>query len=105
MSRAIIDSADWRRLREEILSREAVPSTLEQLSDRETLCRRISSDIAGIQPRASRLVCIRGFYWLRLWLENRDAESRVQGDIPTSSEDVFDRLYTIGPQSRTINPS
>ncbi|HEV2618907.1 MAG TPA: hypothetical protein VGU23_03100, partial [Acidobacteriaceae bacterium] len=63
------------------------------------LARKIASDITGIQPRASRMVRVHDFYWLRMWLET-GAMSRVEGRIPSGGipatrEDVVDRIYSV----------
>ncbi|HEY5056791.1 MAG TPA: hypothetical protein VII58_11565 [Acidobacteriaceae bacterium] len=91
----LLSHADWKSARGAILRCEPVRCSLERLPDRETLARRIASDLAGMQPRASRLVCIHQFFWLRLWLE--DASLRgPNGTIPPSREDMLDRIYTVG---------
>jgi hypothetical protein len=93
----ILNTAKWRAAQRDLLACTFIDASFEQLPDRDTLSRRIASDLAGLQPRASRLVRVHQSYWLRLWLE--DAAMRASGGgLPTTTEDVLDRIYAVGPQ-------
>ena len=94
----LLAHGQWKSAREALLRCEPVRSSVEQLRDRETLSRRIASDLAGMQPRASRLVRIHQFFWLRMWLEGGHLGG-PHGAIPLSREDVLDRVYCV--ESRT----
>jgi hypothetical protein len=94
----ILGPAEWKSSREALLRCETVRCSVEHLPNRETLSRRIASDLAGMQPRASRLVRIHQFFWLRMWLEDA-ALTGPYGGIPPSPEDVLDRIYIVDPQS------
>jgi len=93
----LVDGAQWTAARNRLRRCEFVDATLEHVVDGKALGRRIASDIVGIQPRASRLVRVHEFYWLRMWLET-GAMSGPEGGIPTGREDVVDRIYTAATQ-------
>ena len=90
----LLTYSQWKSGREALLRCEPVRSPVEQLCDRETLSRRIASDLAGMQPRASRLVRIHQLFWLRMWLEGASLGG-PQGAVPLSREDVLDRVYCV----------
>jgi len=90
----LLPHADWKSARGAILHSESVRCSLEDLPDCESLSRRIASDLAGMQPRASRLVCIHSFFWLRMWLEDASLQGPF-GTIPPAREDMLDRIYTV----------
>ncbi|HXE06834.1 MAG TPA: hypothetical protein VN612_02980 [Acidobacteriaceae bacterium] len=93
----VLAHAEWKAAREGLLGCQPVRCSVEQLPDQETLSRRIASDIAGMQPRRSRLVRIHQVFWLRMWLE--DVVLREpSGTIPFSREDMLDRVYSIAAQ-------
>jgi hypothetical protein len=93
----LVDGSEWTAARNRLRGCEFVNSTLEHVEDGKALARRMACDITGVQPRASRLVRVHDFYWLRMWLET-GAMSRAQGGIPTSAEDVVDRIYSVAGQ-------
>jgi hypothetical protein len=57
----------------------------------------IATALTAMQPRASRLVRLHHVYWLRMWLET-GAMTTPGGGIPTTKEDVADRIYTVGSE-------
>ena len=61
----------------------------------EDLARRVASVVQRMQPRASRLVRVHQFYWLRMWLES-GAMRTGDGGVPRTKEDVADRIYVVG---------
>jgi hypothetical protein len=91
----IVDSAEWVNARDRLRACEGVSSVLDEADDSEDLVRKVSSTVVGLQPRASRLVRVHRFYWLRMWLE-KGAMSIPEGGIPRTKEDVVDRLYILG---------
>jgi hypothetical protein len=56
---------------------------------------KITLALGKLQPRASRMVRVHQFYWLRMWLET-GAMSTRDGGVPVTKEDVVDRIYTVG---------
>lgn len=72
-----------------------VDAAFEQVDDIESMSSEITFTLGKIQPRASRLVHVHQYFWLRMWLES-GAMSTREGGIPATKEDVVDRLYTIG---------
>jgi hypothetical protein len=93
----LVDGAEWAAALSRLRRCEFVNATLDYVEDGKTLARRMASDITSIQPRASRLVRVHEFYWLRMWLET-GAMSRPEGGIPASREDVVDRIYSVAAQ-------
>ena len=93
----IVDSAEWTAARDRIRQCDSVSETLEQVVDADALSWKVSSMVIGLQPRASRLVRVHQFYWLRLWLEH-GAMTSGEGGVPKTGEDVVDRVYTLNPE-------
>ncbi len=93
----LVDGAEWTAARNRLRQCEFVEAAVDQVEDGKELARRMASDIVAIQPRASRLVRVHEFYWMRMWLET-GAMSRPGGGIPASREDVVDRIYSVGTQ-------
>jgi hypothetical protein len=93
----LVNSAERDAARDRLRRCEFVDATFEQVANTQLLARRMASDIAGIQPRASRMVRVHQFYWLRMWLET-GAMSGPEGGVPTSREDVVDRVYSVATQ-------
>jgi hypothetical protein len=81
----------WHLLRE----CDFIDTAFEQVDDIESMSSKIASALGRLQPRASRLVHVHQYFWLRMWLET-GAMSTREGGIPATKEDVADRLYTIG---------
>jgi hypothetical protein len=93
----LVDAEEWSAARDKLRRCDFVDATFEQLADSKSLERRMASDMVSIQPRASRLVRVHQFYWLRMWLET-GSMSRPNGGVPTSREDVVDRIYSVAMQ-------
>lgn len=93
----LIDRAEWDRVRLQRDGAMSVAATLESVSDRGSMVHTIASTLLALQPRASRLVRVHHFYWLRMWLET-GAISDQGGGVPAAIEDVADRIYVMGPQ-------
>ncbi len=83
-----------RRARERLLASEFVDAKLEQAADADAIRGKIASAIWKLQPKASRVVRVHGFYWLRMWLES-GAMRREDGGFPATKEDVVDRMYEV----------
>jgi hypothetical protein len=58
------------------------------------MVKSIASVLGRVRPRASRLVRVHQFYWLRMWLET-GAMGAGDGGIPRSREDVLDGIYIL----------
>jgi len=93
----LLSDADWRSAYQALLHCEPVRWSHESLSDEAILSRRIVSDIAGMQPRASRLVRIRNMFWLRMWLEDVSRRGS-HGKLTSLRDDMLDRVYTVDPE-------
>jgi hypothetical protein len=91
----IVDSTDWAAAHDRLRSYDFINEILMSVCDHEELGRTVSSTLVGLQPRASRLIRLRQFYWLRLWLE-AGAMTSTEGGVPRTSEDVVDWVYTVG---------
>ena len=77
-----------------LLAADAVPATMHAVENTDDLTAGVARVLETRQPVASRLVRVRGYYWLRMWLES-GARSGV-GTLPTGIEDVEDCLFVIG---------
>jgi Type II secretion system (T2SS), protein E, N-terminal domain len=91
----LVDGTLFAFARQQFFASEFIDTKNEQVNDHIVLADRIAGAIADIQPRASRLVRVRGFYWLRMWLE-RGAMRTQQGGMPLTTEDMQDRIYSVG---------
>ncbi len=91
----VIDRADQERAQQSIASCAAVDASVEHAADFESMSRRIATVIAAAEPRASCLVNIHGFYWLRMWWE-AGSMSTPAGGFPRTREDVTDHIYILG---------
>jgi hypothetical protein len=91
----LADPAQWSAAQRMLCASGFVEQKFEQVVDIESMSRKIASTLAGMQPRASHLVRVHQFYWLRMWLEE-GAMSTPDGGIPPMKEDVVDRIYKVG---------
>jgi hypothetical protein len=91
----LMDGTQLKSAREQLLKSDFVDATLEQVSDAEAMTRKLATALCELRPRASRLVRVHQFYWMRMWLE-RGAMRSGDGGVPATREDVADRIYTIG---------
>jgi hypothetical protein len=91
----LVDGTQLKSARERLLGSTFVDATLEQVPDAEAMTMKMAAALCELRPRASRLVRVHQFCWMRMWLE-RGAMRSWDGGVPTSKEDVVDRIYTIG---------
>ncbi len=91
----LLDSAQLKAARTRLLECDAVPTTVETLGDEDSLAARITAVLEQQQPVQSRLVRLHQYCWLRIWMES--GTKGKAGDVPTSSEDMRDYIFTIGP--------
>jgi hypothetical protein len=90
----VLPEAEFSRARQILLRCEFPRQTISAVSDRDGLVRAISETIEHEQPRASRLVRLHRYYWLRLW--GRGGGDRAVGELPATASGVSDYLFTIG---------
>jgi hypothetical protein len=91
----LVDEVRWRLAHQRLYGCDLAAAALEQVVNLEAMSGRMASAIAKLQPRASRLVRVHQFYWLRMWLES-GAMKDPGGSVPATKEDVVDRLYCVG---------
>jgi hypothetical protein len=90
----LLDATKFREATQRLIDCSFVEMTFEHISLTEVLAERITQELLKAQPRASQLIRVHQFYWLRMWLET-GAMTNSQGGIPTTAQDVLDRVYTI----------
>jgi hypothetical protein len=93
----ILEEVEWTAARDRLLNGKSADERFASVSDLEALTHEVSMTLVGLQPRASRLVRIRQFYWMRLWLE-AGAMTATEGGVPRTKEDLVDRIYTVGSE-------
>jgi hypothetical protein len=89
------DPTQWHAAQRLLNECEFADAKFERVASAESVSRRIAADLTSMQPRASRLVRLHQFYWLRMWLE-QGAMRTPGGGLPRTKEDVVDRIYAIG---------
>jgi len=94
----LANAAELRAARERLCACSFVDARYDQTPDIESVAMMMASALHKFKPRASRLVRIHQFYWLRMWLED-GAMSSGDGGIPASKEDVADCVYELAAQS------
>ena len=77
-----------------LLDAPGIATTIAAVKDAEMLTDSIAKALEQQQPLASRLVRVRGYYWLRLWLES--ASFSGLGMLPSSNADVRDYVFEVG---------
>lgn len=93
----LIDPASWSHAQRRLCASNFVDTVSEHVADLDAMSRKITSALAAAQPRASRVVRLHQFFWLRMWLET-GAMSTPDGGFPRTQSDVADVIYTVGPQ-------
>ena len=91
----LVDGAQLKAARQRLRECDFVAAAFEQVPDIESMSGKITLALGKLKPRASRLVRVHRFYWLRMWLE-MGAMSTRDGGVPATKEDVVDRIYTVG---------
>lgn len=76
-----------------------VQAVSERVEEAGMVADKVAAALNEVRPRASRMVRVREFYWLRMWLES-GAMRTEEGGAPGSGEDVMDRVYEVGPERR-----
>jgi len=91
----LADGLQLKYARQRLYQSDFVSARYEQVADLDLLMQKMANSLGKLQPRASQLVRIHQFYWLRLWLETGAMSSR-DGGVPVSRQDVVDRIYSVG---------
>ncbi len=91
----LVDGTQLAAARRRLLECEFIETSTEEVADEPALAAKVAGALATVQPRASKLVRLHGFYWLRMWLES-GALRGPGGTVPATSEDMEDRIYTLG---------
>jgi hypothetical protein len=92
----VVEGTSFEAARRRLLACDGVEMKLEAAEDKDAMAARITAILEQKQPIASRLVRLHQYYWLRIWLES-GALGR-QGNVPVTSEDVNDHVFTVGAQ-------
>jgi hypothetical protein len=90
----LVDGADLRAARAKLLDAEAITTVVQAAEDEDALAAKITGVLEQKQPIAARLVRLHQYYWLRLWLES--GTKGAAGNLPHSTEDMLDYIYTVG---------
>jgi len=98
---ALLGERDFAEARTALRQAEAVSLQRSTVPHQDALCEAMARVIEQRQPIASRMVRIKNFYWLRLWLES--GARRGIGDLPPDSQDVEDHLFSIGMNRTALN--
>lgn len=93
----LLDPLQWKSAQLRLRACDFVDAAYQNVADPQALSRNIASTLAAAQPRASRLVRLHQFFWLRMWLETGSMRNR-DGGFPRTREDVADRIYTLGSE-------
>jgi hypothetical protein len=95
----LIDGSQWQAAHARVLACDYVEIEMERVPHVQAMASRVAGVLGELQPRASRLVRMHQFYWMRMWLESGAIRGGVQpgeGGIPLTREDVVDRIYEMG---------
>ncbi|QNI35283.1 hypothetical protein [Edaphobacter albus] len=87
----LVKTEEYHAALRSLLEDKVVETREEFCGEVDALAVRITAVLEQKQPVASRLVRMRQFYWLRLWLETRSL--RGFGNLPQSSEDMMDYVF------------
>jgi hypothetical protein len=93
----LLDPHQWTSMHRRLRECSFIDTKFQPIPSLTVLARNVASEIVAAQPMASRLIRMHHFYWLRMWLET-GAMSTRDGGFPASTEDVLDRVYTIGSE-------
>jgi hypothetical protein len=93
----VVEGGSFEAARSRLLACDGVETRLEAAEDKDAMSARITAILEQKQPIASRLVRLHQYYWLRMWLES-GALGRAAGNLPVTSEDVKDHVFTLGAQ-------
>jgi len=92
----VVEGAEFESARDKLLASVGVWTNLEITEDKNTMAARIVAVLEQQRPIASRLVRVHEYFWLRLWLES--GAIGKGGNLPVTTEDVRDYVFTVGAQ-------
>jgi hypothetical protein len=95
----LVDEMQWKDARTRLLASEFVDATVERVANPHAVAQTMAAAVCKLQPKASRLVRVHQFYWMRMWLESGamcSGTSDGDGGIPATSEDVLDTVCEVG---------
>jgi hypothetical protein len=95
---ALVDEAQCKAARERMCASDFVDAAFDQVEDTQSMVREMVLTLGKLRPIASRLVRVHRFFWLRMWLETGSMSAR-DGGIPSTREDVADRIYWMAEAS------
>jgi hypothetical protein len=90
----VVEGVPFEAARSRLLACEGVEAKMEAAEDKDAMAARITAILEQKQPIASRLVRLHQYYWLRMWLES--GALGKAGNLPATSEDVKDHVFTVG---------
>ena len=90
----VVGGAQFEAARSRLLGCDGVEMKLEVAENNDAMAARITAILEQKQPIASRLVRLHQYYWLRTWLES--GATGKAGNLPMTSEDVMDNVFTVG---------
>jgi Type II secretion system (T2SS), protein E, N-terminal domain len=93
----LMDGPQFREAQATLMQCNAVDANIEGVTSMVSLAARITAILEQKQPVAARLVRLRQYYWLRLWLESGAMSG--SGSLPRSKEDMGDYIFTIGARA------
>jgi hypothetical protein len=93
----LVDETRWKAAHQSLCNCSFVDAACEHVANVEMLPGKMAAAIHKFQPRASRVVRVHQFYWLRMWLES-GAMSTPDGGVPATGEDIVDCLYLVGAE-------
>src|SRR5882762_5957745 len=90
----VVEGTSFEAAHSRLLACDGVKAKLETIEDKDAMAARITAILEQKQPIASRLVRLHQYYWLRMWLES--GALGKAGNLPVTSEDVKDHIFTVG---------
>lgn len=93
----LLGETQFAAAKDRLLRSDGVPLKSESVTDTDAMAGRITAVLEQKQPVASRLIRLHNYFWLRMWME-MSALGRT-GNLPASSEDVMDFVFSIGSRA------
>jgi Type II secretion system (T2SS), protein E, N-terminal domain len=90
----VADGTQLQEARERLLASKFVEARVEQATGPESVATKAAAALWKLRPKASQLVRVHRFYWLRMWLESGAMRDGDCG-CPATAEDVVDRVYEV----------
>ena len=90
----LLRESHFEAMSKSLLEEPGIATKMDAVKDADMLTDSIAKALEQQQPLASRLVRVRGYYWLRLWLESESFSGA--GMLPVSTADVRDCVFEVG---------